>query len=251
MRDDWNILSSMTGAYQRLDIGTWALAEVIATARDRLNKGKTAEHQKRTSEHDSDYNYKLGRAGILGEIAILVAMKDAGASESLLKYLQAGLLHEDIRLEKHKCSADIVIISGEGRQRHLDVKTSRFMNITGSDGRLRVNRRKHERLMSGGLDAYIGVVAPDYAMLAYLLRPITPQQVESWSLRNPPALRETGNDYYEHDISALVPFPVTSLKNRLHSGRYSKCEVNDLAFNNDEFSATIRAAFPYINWSLV
>lgn len=248
MKSDMRILSDMAGGYQDIGIGVWALTEVIAQARERLNQGKTASHQKRHNENDPLYNYKLGRAGILGEVAILVALKEAGASKPALKHIQAGLLHEDIRLAEHKGAADIALSDQNGTIKHIDVKTSRLMNTTGADGHLKINQRKHKKLTQAGLNAYIGVMAPDYASQVYFLKLITPEQVEAWSLAR---VDDKGNDYYEAPISHLINFPITYAKRSLHANKYQEIDVHDLAFNNQEFSDTIRAVFPYINWSLV
>lgn len=248
MKDDWNILLGMAGGYQDVGLGVWALTEIISQARERLNEGKTAPHQRRHNDHDPLYNYKLGRAGIFGEVMLLIALKEAGASEETLKYIQAGLLHQDIRLAEHKGAADVALRDDLDTLRLLDVKTSRFMNITGADGRLKINCRKHSKLIESGLDAYIGIAAPDYSTQAYILNLITPQQVESWAVKQ---VDKKGNNFYEAEIGDLIAFPATFMKARLHRHMYSADDVTDLAFNNDEFGDTIRSAFPHINWSLV
>lgn len=242
MKDDWSLFCGLLARPHEVGLGVWALTELIVSARRRLNEGKTAAHQERHRDDVPDFNAQVERAGVFGEVLIMMLMKEAGCSDEAQHYLQDGLLHSDITESQHKGQADLKI-----NNVLVDVKTCMRENRPDRSTQLRINSRKHWQLKANGCRGYVGVLSDHYSRFAYITEPIEAPRVESWTHVH----KDEGNGYFTAQPWSLIDAPRVQVLNALDREGWSRTRVHDLAFNNDDFGDTMRSAFPYIKWSLV
>ena len=249
------------GRYHRVGMEVWALTEIIHEARTRHNKGKTPDHQNRSTAQNPNGNDMVCRTGVFGEVLLMSRLESACAPSDEQRHLQRGMIHMDIRDSEHKGTSDMIV-----SQRPVDIKTTRLppppFRADTSPRRYmsRVNRRKHLALCRDGLFGYIFVITSLYSPVCFISHIVRPSEItETWAysrhLSDPDDKR--GNNFYETSISNLSRLPVRHLYNSIvkspfdQDKTYSRKAVQHLAFNHAEFNATMRAKYKDINWSLV
>lgn len=224
----------------------WALTFLLHGVREALNEGKTAPHQSRSTEAAPEQNGKVTRAGIFAEVLFMSLLRELNAPEAEQRYIQDGMLHEDIRDADHKGQPDLY--------NGVDIKCCRLFRPTDKGYSCNINSRKHHQMKSNGLTGYYVVVAAERSQSAYISRMLTPSEVEAWDFVERDDRRGTGNDFYSAHIDSFCNISADRLFEYAwrtpEMPMYSVEAIVQLA-QDGSFHDKMVAQYPYIKWDLV